>query len=123
MRQKRVVDNVFAKPFRKSRIELDDRFINRVVPEILEHATELKAHRRPPVKCCRPSSESTANSGASTRPQIAAFAAKTSPQRLWDGPFVQLGNAQVEPASPTIGPTSTRARRSISRCIWASTWR
>src|SRR5947208_15280347 len=28
--------------------------------------------------------------------QIAAFAAKTSPTRLWDGPFVQLGNSQVE---------------------------
>src|SRR5207247_1253537 len=28
--------------------------------------------------------------------QIAAFAAKTSPARLWDGPFVQLGNSQVE---------------------------
>jgi murein DD-endopeptidase MepM/ murein hydrolase activator NlpD len=28
--------------------------------------------------------------------QIAAFAAKTSPQRTWEGPFVQLGNSQVE---------------------------
>ena len=28
--------------------------------------------------------------------QIAAFASKTSPTRLWDGPFVQLGNSQVE---------------------------
>ena len=36
------VDNVFPKPFRKSRIEIDDKFINRVVPEILEHSPELK---------------------------------------------------------------------------------
>src|SRR5262245_53250308 len=36
------VDNVFEKPFRKSRIPLDDKFINRVVPEILEHSPELK---------------------------------------------------------------------------------
>jgi len=28
--------------------------------------------------------------------QIAAFAAKTSANRLWEGPFVQLGNSQVE---------------------------
>ena len=28
--------------------------------------------------------------------QIAALAAKTSPTRLWNGPFVQLGNSQVE---------------------------
>src|SRR5213079_418835 len=36
------VDNVFEKPFKKSRIEIDDKFINRVVPEILEHSPELK---------------------------------------------------------------------------------
>ena len=36
------IDNVFEKPIKKSRIELDDRFINRVVPEILEHSPELK---------------------------------------------------------------------------------
>ncbi|HEY7291432.1 MAG TPA: M23 family metallopeptidase, partial [Vicinamibacterales bacterium] len=28
--------------------------------------------------------------------EIAAFAAKTAPTKLWDGPFVQLGNSQVE---------------------------
>jgi murein DD-endopeptidase MepM/ murein hydrolase activator NlpD len=28
--------------------------------------------------------------------QIAALAANTSPSRLWEGPFVQLGNSQVE---------------------------
>src|SRR5262249_21217419 len=28
--------------------------------------------------------------------QIAAMAAKTLPAKLWDGPFVQLGNSQVE---------------------------
>ncbi len=36
------IDNVFEKPFKNSRIELDDKFINRVVPEILEHSPELK---------------------------------------------------------------------------------
>ena len=28
--------------------------------------------------------------------QIARFSTKTSATRLWDGPFVQLGNSQVE---------------------------
>jgi len=28
--------------------------------------------------------------------QIAALASKTSPKQLWRGPFVQLGNSQVE---------------------------
>src|SRR6185295_11283773 len=36
------IDNVFEKPFKKSRIEIDDKFINRVVPEIIEHSPELK---------------------------------------------------------------------------------
>ena len=48
------VDNVFEKPFKKSRIELDDKFINRVVPEILEHSPELKMAPRPrAATCCR----------------------------------------------------------------------
>src|SRR5204863_7296597 len=38
----RFIDNVFPKPQKRSRIELDDRFIGRVVPEILEHSPELK---------------------------------------------------------------------------------
>src|SRR6185295_16018579 len=38
----RFIDNVFPKPQKKSRIELDDRFVGRVVPEILEHSPELK---------------------------------------------------------------------------------
>ncbi len=29
------IDNAFEKPFKKSRIEIDDKFINRVVPEII----------------------------------------------------------------------------------------
>ena len=36
------IDNVFEKPFRRSRIEVDDRFFQRVVPEIIEHSPELK---------------------------------------------------------------------------------
>jgi murein DD-endopeptidase MepM/ murein hydrolase activator NlpD len=90
------VDNVFEKPFKKSRIELDDAFVDRVVPEILEHSPELKL---------------AAPSGGDMLPaflkingelrrlnadRIASFASKTSPTRLWEGPFVQLGNSQVE---------------------------
>ncbi len=35
------VDDVFEKPFRRSRIVLDDTFLQRVVPEILAHSPEL----------------------------------------------------------------------------------
>jgi len=92
------VDNVFPKPFKKSRIEIDDTFINRVVPEILEHAPELKM--------TAPAESSPEMLAAFLRingelrrintEQIAALAAKTSPQRLWHDTFIQLGNSQVE---------------------------
>jgi Peptidase family M23 len=92
------IDNVFEKPFKKSRIEIDDKFINRVVPDILEHSPELKM--------TVPAQDSPEMLAAFLRingelrtintDQIAALAAKTSPKRLWAGSFVQLGNSQVE---------------------------
>ena len=92
------VDNVFEKPFKKSRIEIDDGFINRVVPAILEHSPELKM--------AAPAQDSPDMLAAFLKvngdlrrinaDQIAALAAKTATKRLWDGPFVQLGNSQVE---------------------------
>src|SRR5439155_20733143 len=35
------VDNVFEKPFKKSRIEIDDKFMNKTVPDIVEHSPEF----------------------------------------------------------------------------------
>jgi len=92
------VDNVFQKPFRKSRIELDDRFINRVVPEILEHSPELKL-TAPAAGSADVLPAFLKINGELRRinaDQIAALAAKTSAARMWEGPFVQLGNSQVE---------------------------
>jgi murein DD-endopeptidase MepM/ murein hydrolase activator NlpD len=92
------IDNAFEKPFKKSRIEIDDKFINRVVPEIIEHSPELKM--------TAPAQDSPEMLAAFLRingelrkinaDEIAALAAKTSPKKLWDGPFVQLGNSKVE---------------------------
>jgi len=92
------VDNVFEKPFKKSRIEIDDKFVDRVVPEIIEHSPELKM--------TAPAQGSPDMVAAFVRingelrkinaDQIAAFSTKTSPTRLWTQPFVQLGNSQVE---------------------------
>jgi len=91
------VDNVFAKPFKKSRIELDDRFIERVVPEILEHAPELKIPTPSPGDAMLQAFlKINGELRTINARQIAAFAAKTAPARLWDGTFVQLGNSQVE---------------------------
>jgi murein DD-endopeptidase MepM/ murein hydrolase activator NlpD len=91
------VDNVFERPFKKSRIELDDKFLNRIVPEILQHSPELKTP--PPAEgedllpaFLKINGELRKINGEA----IAALAKKTSPTRLWKGPFVQLGNSQVE---------------------------
>ena len=92
------MDNAFEKPFKKSRIEIDDKFINRVVPEIIDHSPELKM--------TAPAQDSPEMLAGFLRvngelrkinaDQIAALAKKTSPKKLWDGPFVQLGNSKVE---------------------------
>ena len=92
------VDNVFEKPFKKSRIEIDDKFMNKTVPDIVEHSPELKM--APPPQDSPEMLAAFLRVNGELRKinadQIAAFAAKTSATRLWDGPFVQLGNSQVE---------------------------
>jgi len=92
------VDNVFPKAFKKSRIELDDKFINRVVPEIIEHSPELKMS--PPAEDSPEMLPAFVRVNSELRKinadEIAAFAKKTAPVRLWSEPFVQLGNSKVE---------------------------
>ena len=91
------MDNAFEKPFKKSRIQLDDKFINRVVPEILEHSPELKM--QPPAEGSDMLPAFLRINGELRKinaDEIAAMAKKTSSDKLWEGPFVQLGNSQVE---------------------------
>src|SRR5262249_22934536 len=92
------VDNVLPKAFTKSRIELDDEFINRVVPDIIEHSPELKMPV--PEKGSPEMLSAFVKVNSELRrfnaDQIAAFAARTAPNKLWQGPFVQLANSQVE---------------------------
>jgi murein DD-endopeptidase MepM/ murein hydrolase activator NlpD len=91
------VDKVFETPVKRSRIEVDDKFLGRVVPEILEHSPQLKI--APPSEDFLPAflkingELRRINTG-----EIASLAENTSPVRLWSGPFVQLGNSQVEAA-------------------------
>jgi murein DD-endopeptidase MepM/ murein hydrolase activator NlpD len=91
------IDNVFEKPQRKSRIELDDKFLNRVVPDILEHAPELKLTPPPEGSDMMPAFlRINGELRKINADQIAALAKKSSPTRQWEGPFVQLGNSKVE---------------------------
>ena len=91
------VDNVFDKPQKRSRIEIDDRFLDRVVPEILEHAPQLKMSAPPQGESLLPAFlKINGELRRINAADIAALASKTSPSKLWSGPFVQLGNSQVE---------------------------
>jgi murein DD-endopeptidase MepM/ murein hydrolase activator NlpD len=92
------VDNVFEKPFKKSRIEIDDKFMNKTVPDIVEHSPELKLS--PPAQDSPEMLPAFLRVNGELRKinadQIYAVAAKTTATKMWAGPFVQLGNSQVE---------------------------
>mgnify|MGYP001587072191 CR=1 FL=1 len=83
----------FPKPFGRSRIEVDDRFLKRVVPEILSHAPELGAPGDDLVAAYLAINGELRRKNAD---RIAELAAKTSPEMLWRGAFQQLGNSQVQ---------------------------
>src|SRR5262245_37222678 len=79
------VDNVLPKAFTKSRVELDDEFIDRVVPDTIKHSPELGMSVPTPgspemltafVKLNRELRRFNGD-------QIAAFAVKTAPNKLW----------------------------------------
>jgi murein DD-endopeptidase MepM/ murein hydrolase activator NlpD len=86
---------VFNKVFRSSKIPLDDAFLSRVVPAILQQSPELKVSPddRLPAFLKINNDLRRTNNGT-----IAALAKKTSPQILWHGAFQPMGGSQVESA-------------------------
>ncbi len=82
----------FPKPFKRSRIELADAFLDRVVPAILQQQPDLEATGDTLAKFLVINGE-LRRKNAET---IAALAAKTAPETLWNGPFEQLANTKVE---------------------------
>lgn len=86
---------VFPKPFKKSRIELSDSLIDRVVPAILEGTTEVKPEGDNLTKFLVINGELRQKNAE----KIASFAAQTSPQMLWGGDvFHAFRNNAVESA-------------------------
>jgi murein DD-endopeptidase MepM/ murein hydrolase activator NlpD len=86
---------VFPKPFKRSRIELDDRFLDRVVPAILEGTTEVKPEGDTLAKFLVLNGELRRKNAE----KIASFAAKTAPDMLWRGQvFHPFTNTAVEAA-------------------------
>jgi murein DD-endopeptidase MepM/ murein hydrolase activator NlpD len=84
---------VFPKPFRRSRIEVDDRFLQRVVPAIAQNTRDMQIDTSDPLKAFLVINGELRRKNAET---IAALAAKSAPEMRWKENFQQLGNSQVE---------------------------
>jgi murein DD-endopeptidase MepM/ murein hydrolase activator NlpD len=78
----------------KSRIEIDDAFLQRVVPAILSNTPGMKV----PAPTDLVSTYADINRTLRQRnaDTIAQLAGKTAPTMMWRDPFRQLGNSQVE---------------------------
>lgn len=85
----------FPKPFAKSRIEVDDRFLARVVPAIVGNTPDLKLSAAPSDLV---TSFLTINGDLRRKNAavIEAITRKTAPTMMWKDAFQQLGNSQVE---------------------------
>ena len=86
---------IFKKVFRTSKIPLDDTFLSRVVPAILDHSPEIKAS---PGDLLPAFLKINGDLRRINNEKIAALAKKTSPQILWHDAFQPLGGSQVESA-------------------------
>jgi murein DD-endopeptidase MepM/ murein hydrolase activator NlpD len=86
---------VFPKPFKNSRIELDDAFLDRVVPAILEGTTEIAPTGSTIDQFVAINGELRRRNAET----IAGFAQQTSPDLLWGGVvFHPFTNNAVESA-------------------------
>ena len=86
---------VFPKPFKKSRIEVNDSLIDRVVPAILEGTTEIKPEGDNVAKFLAINSELRQKNAE----KIASFASQTAREMLWGGQvFHAFKNNAVESA-------------------------
>jgi murein DD-endopeptidase MepM/ murein hydrolase activator NlpD len=89
-----VVDHrPFPKPFRRSRIEVDDRFLQRVVPAIASNTRDLQIDTSDLLRAFLQINGELRRRNAES---IAALAQKTAPEMRWKDRFQQLGNSQVE---------------------------
>ncbi len=83
---------LFPKKFRSSDIKIEDAFLQKVVPEILSRSTEVQ-DQGDPVKTFLEINNKLRKLNHDTITKLS----KKSPQRfLWNGPFLQLSNSQVE---------------------------
>jgi murein DD-endopeptidase MepM/ murein hydrolase activator NlpD len=85
---------VFPKSFRNSRITLNDRFLQKVVPEILYNTPELAVDD--PSNLLSSYLEINRELRRQNNARIASMVEATAPEILWQGVFKQLTNTAVE---------------------------
>jgi murein DD-endopeptidase MepM/ murein hydrolase activator NlpD len=84
---------VFAKPYSKSRIEIDDRFIGRVVPAIASHSPQEQI---PTEDLLSGFLKINGDLRRKNNQYVTDLAKNSAPEMLFKGAFQQLGNSQVE---------------------------
>jgi murein DD-endopeptidase MepM/ murein hydrolase activator NlpD len=87
---------VFPKKFSKGRIDLSDGFLQRVVPEILEHSPELRLAVGPGESYLPAFLKINSDLRRLNAEKIVELSKQTASQLLWNGPFLPLGNASIE---------------------------
>ena len=91
---------VFDAAFRQSRIEVGERFLRRVVPRIAARAPELADEDVSEASEAADLLDLYLFINGELRRRnsatVTALAAETEPRWLWEGPFRQLANSQVE---------------------------
>jgi murein DD-endopeptidase MepM/ murein hydrolase activator NlpD len=83
----------FPKPFARSRIQIDDRFLQRVVPAIAQQTPDMQIDTSDVLQGFLKINGELRRKNGET---IAALAQKSAPEMMWKQNFQQLGNSQVE---------------------------
>ena len=86
----------FVKRFVQSKIPVDQKFLDRVVPAIASHTPDLKVDTASPDGLLKGFLEINGNLRKKNNDTIAALAAKSEPRMLWTEAFAQMMNSQVE---------------------------
>jgi len=86
----------FAASFERRRIPIDDGFLGRVVPAILEHSPELKLAAASPAERLDAFLVINGDLRRQNEQKIAEVAREASPDMLWRGTFLRMGGASSE---------------------------
>lgn len=84
------------KKFLQSRIPIDQRFLDRVVPAIASNTPDLKIDTNSPDGLLKGFLTINGDLRKKNGDTITALAAKSQPKMLWTEAFAQMGNSQVE---------------------------